>query len=233
MKQENVSKRFTGEWLLLFNDKIVDHSADIEDILKVVEEKYPADKFPEDDEEGTKIEHCPFIIFGHGIKFFSVEPFFSLIQKFREMLKERSYFFVIGYSFFDPYINNLFLQTIKDAQEENKKIIIVNPCFAQPPLIKVDFEENAEFGLMLRDDKPEAKKMLTNYLEEIQKNAFYSELPEFNIKQIPTDSLFFLKMGSSDFLNRYLSNSGELLVKLIEKFEKERKEGLPFKEKDK
>ena len=52
MKQENVSKRFTGEWLLLFNDKIVDHSADIEDILKVVEEKYPADKFPED---GIKI----------------------------------------------------------------------------------------------------------------------------------------------------------------------------------
>ena len=55
MKQENVSKRLTGEWLLLFNDKIVDHSADIEDILKVVEEKYPADKFPEDDIKISKV----------------------------------------------------------------------------------------------------------------------------------------------------------------------------------
>ncbi len=33
---------------LLFNDKIIDHSANVEDMLKLAEEKYPADKFPDD-----------------------------------------------------------------------------------------------------------------------------------------------------------------------------------------
>jgi hypothetical protein len=55
MKQEDFSKKFSGEWILLFNDKIVDHSANIEDILKLVEEKYPADKFPDDDIKISKV----------------------------------------------------------------------------------------------------------------------------------------------------------------------------------
>ena len=48
MINENTSKKFTGEWLLLFNDEIVDHSANVEDMLKLAEEKFPAEKFPED-----------------------------------------------------------------------------------------------------------------------------------------------------------------------------------------
>lgn len=67
------------------------------------------------------------------------------------------------------------------------------------------------------------------YLEDIQRNAFYSELPEFNIKQIPTESLFYLRMNTSNFLQHFFSNSGERLLKLIEKFESERNKGLPFK----
>ncbi len=55
MKQEDVSKKFSGEWILLFNDKIVDHSANIEDMLKLAEEKYPADKFPEDQIKISKV----------------------------------------------------------------------------------------------------------------------------------------------------------------------------------
>jgi len=55
MKQEDSPKKFSGEWLLLFNDKIVDHSTNIEDILKLVEEKYPADKFPDDDIKISKV----------------------------------------------------------------------------------------------------------------------------------------------------------------------------------
>ncbi|MGF3585524.1 MAG: DUF5678 domain-containing protein [Thermoplasmatota archaeon] len=55
MKQQDVSKKFSGEWILLFNDKIVDHSANIEDILKLAEEKYPADKFPEDQIKISKV----------------------------------------------------------------------------------------------------------------------------------------------------------------------------------
>ncbi len=55
MKQEDSSKKFSGEWILLFNDKIVDHSANIEDMLKLAEEKYPADKFPEDQIKISKV----------------------------------------------------------------------------------------------------------------------------------------------------------------------------------
>jgi len=55
MKQEDISKKFEGEWLLLFNDEIVDHSANVEDILKLAEEKFPADKFPDDEIRISKV----------------------------------------------------------------------------------------------------------------------------------------------------------------------------------
>ncbi len=55
MKQEEISKKFEGEWLLLFNDEIVDHSANVEDILKLAEEKFPADKFPDDEIKISKV----------------------------------------------------------------------------------------------------------------------------------------------------------------------------------
>jgi len=55
MKEENILKKFSGEWLLLFNDEIVDHSANVEDILKLAEEKFPADKFPEDHIKISKV----------------------------------------------------------------------------------------------------------------------------------------------------------------------------------
>jgi len=55
MKQEDGSKKFSGEWLLLFNDEIIDHSANVEDILKLAEEKYPENKFPDDDIKISKV----------------------------------------------------------------------------------------------------------------------------------------------------------------------------------
>ena len=55
MTEENTTKELSGEWLLLFNDEIVDHSKNIEDILKTCEEKYPADKFPDDEIKISKV----------------------------------------------------------------------------------------------------------------------------------------------------------------------------------
>jgi hypothetical protein len=55
MKQEDINKKFSGEWLLLFNDEIIDHSSNVEDILKLAEEKYPADKFPDDEIKISKV----------------------------------------------------------------------------------------------------------------------------------------------------------------------------------
>ena len=48
MEQDESLKKFSGEWILLFNDEIVDHSVNLDDVLRVVEEKFPNDKFPTD-----------------------------------------------------------------------------------------------------------------------------------------------------------------------------------------
>jgi len=55
MTQEDLTKKFPGEWLLLFEEEIVDHSSNIEDILKLCEEKYPADKVPQDKIKISKV----------------------------------------------------------------------------------------------------------------------------------------------------------------------------------
>jgi hypothetical protein len=53
MEEEDVLKKYPGEWLLLINDEIVEHSMDIEDVLKLVDEKYPA--VPEDSIRISKV----------------------------------------------------------------------------------------------------------------------------------------------------------------------------------
>lgn len=55
MIKDDFNKKFPGEWLLLFNDEIIDHSINIEDILKICDEKYPADKFPDDEIKISKV----------------------------------------------------------------------------------------------------------------------------------------------------------------------------------
>ncbi len=180
-------------------------------------------------EDGASIEHYPFIIFGQGSKFFSVEPFFNLIQNFSKKLKERNYFFIIGYSFFDPYINNLLIHAVREGVEDNKKIIIINPYFAQPPLEQKHFDVSQDLFVSLLKDDAESKRLLIEYLVEIQKNAFFSELPEFNIKQIPSESIMYIKIGMKEFIDNFFLNGGKNFLRLINQFEDERKENLPFK----
>jgi len=55
MKEEDISKKLSGEWILLFNDEIVDHSSNVEEMLKLAEEKYPAEKFPDDEIKISKV----------------------------------------------------------------------------------------------------------------------------------------------------------------------------------
>jgi len=55
MNREDIYKKFSGEWIILFNDKIVDHSVNLEDVLKVCDEKYPSEKFPNDDIKISKV----------------------------------------------------------------------------------------------------------------------------------------------------------------------------------
>jgi len=55
MERESILKKYTGEWILLFNDEIIDHSVNLEDMLKLADEKYPSDKFPEDTIKISKV----------------------------------------------------------------------------------------------------------------------------------------------------------------------------------
>ncbi len=55
MQQEDALKKYSGEWILLFNDEIVDHSINLEDMLKAADEKYPSGKFPEDNIKISKV----------------------------------------------------------------------------------------------------------------------------------------------------------------------------------
>ena len=55
MTRKDYLKKFSGEWILLFNDEIVDHSYNIEDMLKLAEERYPDEKFPKDNIKITKV----------------------------------------------------------------------------------------------------------------------------------------------------------------------------------
>ncbi|WP_169703038.1 SIR2 family protein [Candidatus Kuenenia stuttgartiensis] len=63
-------------------------------------EIYEESKFPEEEKEYIEPFHNPYVIFGQGSKTISVEPFFSLMKKFNELLRIKKYIFVIGYSFF-------------------------------------------------------------------------------------------------------------------------------------
>jgi hypothetical protein len=55
MEQEEMLKKYSGEWILLFNDQIVDHSLNLEDVLRAADEKYPAEKFPTDNIKISKV----------------------------------------------------------------------------------------------------------------------------------------------------------------------------------
>ncbi len=166
-----------------------------------------------------ELESDPFIIFGQGTKTFSIDPFFSLIYHFRKLLTEREYIFIIGYSFFDPYINNLLFSITVGT---SKRLVIVNPD------VGIEMQEQNtknKFG-----ECQGYKERLSEYLKEIQRNPFYSELPEFNVSQIRSNSLFYISWKAEEFIKRYFSNKGTLLKELIEQFEKERKDiEKPFK----
>jgi len=45
MVQDNKLEKYSGEWVLLFDEEIVDHSVNLEDMLKLVDQKYPTEQF--------------------------------------------------------------------------------------------------------------------------------------------------------------------------------------------
>ena len=183
-----------------------------------------------DDKKRENIEqkHNPYLIFGQGTKTFSVEPFFSLISHFNKQLNSdfKEYFFIIGYSFFDPYINNLLFNAVKNL----KKLIIINPYFGPDKIYGINKEilNDPNDCYIIKYPDGTNQSDLTDYLREIQKNSFYSELPEFNYVTVSAENIEFIPLKTEKFIEYFFGDNGRLLCEFIGKFEKQKEESKPF-----
>lgn len=231
-----------GHWSDIYPDKKNDPNARINlyklhgsiDWVRLEDmDTWELSKLEENKQEYIEEKHNPYIIFGQGTKTFSVEPFFSLIHHFNQSLtsEDKRYFFVIGYSFFDPYINNLLFSAIKGF----KKLIIINPSFSKLDMFEKDMIEGWEvpksnpeefFRAIYKEGFNESH--LTDFLREIQKNNFYSELPEFNYLSLSAENIEYIPLTAESFLDKFFGNKGALLKEYIDQFEEKRQEEAPF-----
>jgi len=166
--------------------------------------------------ENYEIDIEPLLIFGYGSKIYTVDPFFSLLEMFKAKLKEKKYYLVIGYSFFDPHINNLIFNEL--TNNDNKILIIFNPKI-NDKLKENDFEEKYNLNILKRDKKT----ILIEELENIQKDPLYSDLPEFNLKTISSESFEYIKVGTEEFLN--LLKEGNIKT-FIDELKEEKEKGI-------
>lgn len=139
----------------------------------------------------------PLLIFGQETKMLSVDPFLSLTSQFKDILEERDYYIIIGYSFFDTYINNLIIESVNKYPE--KKLIIVSPFPGEK-------------------NKDEIAKKLAAKIKRIQESDLNCNI--YNIKQISPDKLIILQMKASLFYKDYFANKGVKLIRLIKDLSK-------------
>jgi len=76
-----------------------------------------------------------------------------------------------------------------------------------------DFESKYGFDRVL---KKESAIRLVNYFKDIQRNNFYSDMPEFNMTQISTESFVYVQCSGQDFISRLFSKSDEGLYWLTQ-----------------
>jgi hypothetical protein len=161
-----------------------------------------------EDEQNENIEIDPLLIFGHGSKVYTIEPFFSLLESFKVKLREKKYYLVIGYSFFDPHINNLMFNELMNDDE--KVLFIINPKI-NDKFQDNDFEINNELKIL----KSSNKKILLEEIENIQKNPLFSDVPEFNLTKISTESFEYIAITTEDFLKYFKKGKIESFIKEI------------------
>jgi len=142
------------------------------------------------------------IIFGEGNKFLSVDPFLTLSYAFKEKLEERDFFFVIGYSFFDSYINNLLLEGLRKTSDFNKKLIVVNP-FLDKELLTSD-----ELKLPQSEKENILKNKFIDNVKQIQQNEYLSDIPEFNITDIALNKIHIQLQKTGEFLKFLFRENG-------------------------
>lgn len=157
------------------------------------------------------------MIFGYGNKFLSINPFLSLIYEFGQKLMEKNYIIVIGYSFFDPYINNLIFEALSQPNGD-KKLIVVNPWVLDKYENQKKINGENEFQITETD-----LKNLSDKFKEIQQSHFLSDLPDFNVYQINHNLLEIIPLKTGRFFDEYFGNKGKKLIELIQKLTEESK----------
>jgi hypothetical protein len=157
----------------------------------------------------------PFLIFGHGTKIYTIDPFFSLLEYFKQALKKKKYFFVIGYSFFDPHINNLFFNELLNSPSD-KYLFIFNPGLAD--LKENDFQDKTITDLTIKNVLKDGNKIeVVNLFKNIQQNSIYTEMPDFNIKKISPESFEYIKENAEEFLSKidtYIRFAAKLIINM-------------------
>lgn len=146
----------------------------------------------------------PHLIFGQQEKIASVEPFLSLISQFRECLDRKQYYFIIGYSFFDKYINNMILEAL-NKNVERKLIVTVNPK-------KI---KNLN-GKTIADKISFAKNIIAQQILRIQGNDEYGK--NFQAKKISAEKIEIIPMRASVFYRDFFSNKGSKFSEMLTRF---------------
>lgn len=146
-------------------------------------------------------ERKPQLILGYESKLFSVDPFFTLLQKFIEKLSNVNLVVVIGYSFFDAYLNNILIKFLNSS--ENKKLYIVDPGFSS---------------------KPNPSESFTEYLKIIQTDT--STLNIYNYTSLASSKVEFFKSeseisGAKEFYREFFADKCSKLKALFEQVGKE------------
>jgi SIR2-like domain len=150
-------------------------------------------------------ERKPQLILGYESKLFSVDPFFTLLQKFIEKLDHANLVVVIGYSFFDAYLNNILIKFLNSR--ENRRLFIVDPGFSS---------------------KPNPSEAFTEYLKIIQTDN--STLNIYNYTSLASAKVQFFKSeaemsGAKEFYQEFFTDK---CAKLKDLYEQVGKEDAPF-----
>lgn len=164
--------------------------------------------------------NSPHLIFGQGGKFLSVDPFISLIYKFKEQLANQDLIFVIGYSFFDPYINNMILEGLSKESINSKLLIVVNPQFDERLLVE---DERRHFTEEEKSEK--IKGRFVDFLKRVQLSAYLSDMPGFNLTEVAPNKIKILPIKMSQFVKDYFSNDGDGFTELQKELTERRGEG--------
>jgi hypothetical protein len=162
----------------------------------------------------------PHVIFGQGGKFLSVDPFMRLLYHFKEQLSIKEVIFVVGYSFFDPYINNMLLEGLSKESVNPKLMVVINPQFSESALLNEEEQKSLN-----QNEKTELlKNRFIDYLQKVQKSTYLSDLPSFNLTEISPNKVKIIPQKTIEFFKDYFSNEGNGFISLndeINAFERE------------